>query len=123
MLLDIGRVPKKHKKNGSNHTKDFHPPIQLPLPDQCLNSTSTLSQLSCLNQLVEQAWEQRASNSTTQHSPASIDPNFLSESYWDQWLWHEDPLEEAPVDTMLNRMQLLGLLIARHVDYRSIKHD
>ena len=47
-------------------------------------------------------------------------PSFLSPSIWDQWLWHEDPLEECHIDLMLNRMHLLGLLIAR---YRAAYQD
>lgn len=52
--------------------------------------------LSPLNDIVE---EHR------QHLPDSI---------WMEWLWHTDPLEECHMDVMLNRMHLLGLLIARY---------
>ena len=64
--------------------------------------------LGPLNALVEQAWASRTTTGQTK-----MNPGFLHESAWDTWLWGEDPLEEAPVTTMLNRMHLLGLLIAR----------
>ncbi len=73
-----------------------------------------IQELVDLNRLVEQAWQiKSASPNKTQNT---IQPGFLCESIWDTWLWGEDPMEEAPVNaTMLNRMQLLGLLIARCV--------
>lgn len=38
----------------------------------------------------------------------------LPDSIWDEWLWHSDPLQECHMDLMMNRMHLLGLLIARY---------
>ena len=66
-----------------------------------------VSSMSELNLLVEQAWHQRV-----QGQP-SLDPSFMHDSIWEQWLWLEDPMEESHIDLLLNRMQLLGLLIAR----------
>ena len=37
---------------------------------------------------------------------------------WDTWLWHIDPAEETSVDCALNKMHLVGLLIAR---YRALR--
>jgi len=76
--------------------------------------------LAHLNTLMEQAWFQKCSS--TQNASSVVDnigPGFLPESAWDQWLWHEDPLEEAPAAIQLNRMHLLGLLIARWVYFIS----
>ena len=70
-------------------------------------------QLARLNAMVEQAWQAKQTNSADTEL-RRISPGFLHESVWDTWLWGEDPLEEAPVSTTLNRMQLLGLLIARY---------
>jgi len=68
------------------------------------------TKLAHLNALVEEAWHARLAPNMS-----SVSSGFLHESTWDTWLWGEDPLEEAPVSsTMLNRMQLLGLLIARY---------
>lgn len=72
-----------------------------------------IQELVQLNRLVEQAWQIKCASP---HNNQHVLPGFLHESAWDTWLWGEDPLEEAPVNaTMLNRMQLLGLLIARYV--------
>lgn len=41
----------------------------------------------------------------------------MPEHAWDQWLWGEDPLQEAGTGQTawpLNRMQMLGLLVARY---------
>lgn len=38
----------------------------------------------------------------------------LPEGIWMEWLWHSDPLQECHMEVMLNRMHLLGLLIARY---------
>ena len=70
-------------------------------------------QLAHLNAMVEQAWLTKQANAAD--TELRISPGFLHESAWDTWLWGEDPLEEAPISTTLNRMQLLGFLIARYV--------
>lgn len=38
----------------------------------------------------------------------------LPDSIWMEWLWQTDPLQECHMDLMMNRMHLLGLLIARY---------
>lgn len=38
----------------------------------------------------------------------------LPDSIWDEWLWGTDALQECHMDVMMNRMHLLGLLIARY---------
>jgi hypothetical protein len=37
----------------------------------------------------------------------------LPESAWDEWLWGTDAARECDINIMMNRMHLLGLLIAR----------
>lgn len=75
--------------------------------------------LAPLNAKVELAWSQRSSaaqeGQSTSSSSAANNNQFLDESIWDEWLWGHDPLEEVSVSMMLNRMQMLGLLIARFV--------
>ena len=44
----------------------------------------------------------------------------LPTSIWDQWLWKCDLAEPASADCMLNRMHLLGLIIAR---YRALRES
>ena len=39
----------------------------------------------------------------------------IPDSIWNEWLWRCDPLQECHMDLLLNRMHLLGLLIARSV--------
>lgn len=43
----------------------------------------------------------------------------LPDSIWTEWLWHTDPMQECHMDLMLNRMHLLGLIIARYRAKRS----
>lgn len=38
----------------------------------------------------------------------------LPDTLWMEWLWQTDPLQECSMDIMLNRMHLLGLIIARY---------
>lgn len=82
-------------------------------------SSRKVTSMAELNLLVEQAWSRRSHSwSSSSHAAAppassSLDPGFMPESVWEQWLWHEDPMEESHIDLLLNRMQLLGLLIAR----------
>ena len=38
----------------------------------------------------------------------------LQDRIWIEWVWHSDPLQECHMDLMMNRMHLLGLLIARY---------
>jgi hypothetical protein len=38
----------------------------------------------------------------------------LPDTLWDEWLWNTDPTEPISADCLLNKMHLLGLLIARH---------
>ena len=38
----------------------------------------------------------------------------LPEGIWDQWLWHTDAAEPGTPDCLLNKMHLLGLIIARY---------
>ena len=38
----------------------------------------------------------------------------LPDSIWAEWLWSSDALQECHMDIMLNRMHLLGLLVARY---------
>jgi hypothetical protein len=46
---------------------------------------------------------------------ASDNNNHLPDSIWDEWLWGaHDALQECHMDVMMNRMHLLGLLIARY---------
>ena len=42
----------------------------------------------------------------------------LPDGVWDHWLWHMDAAEPASVDCLLNKMHLMGLIIAR---YRALK--
>jgi hypothetical protein len=42
----------------------------------------------------------------------------LPTDIWNHWLWHTDPAEPATVDCLLNKMQLMGLIIAR---YRALR--
>jgi hypothetical protein len=48
------------------------------------------------------------------HDGHQYDP-MLPDSIWDEWLWGTDALQECHMDVMMNRMHLLGLLIARWV--------
>ena len=70
----------------------------------------TVDLLSDLNEQVERAWAAR-------HDKRNEVPNpdCIPQSIWFQWLWMEDPLQEAHIDLLLNRMQLIGLLIARYI--------
>jgi hypothetical protein len=70
-----------------------------------------ISRMSDMNKLVEQGWSNRVADQPLEKP--QIDPSFMTDFAWEQWLWHEDPLEESHIDLLLNRMQLLGLLIAR----------
>lgn len=38
----------------------------------------------------------------------------LPDCIWTKWLWHSDATHECNMDLMLNRMHLLGLLVARY---------
>jgi hypothetical protein len=74
-----------------------------------------------VNRNVEEAWSHRASGRCMGDIP--ISPRFFTDLAWEQWLWHEDPNEEAHADILMNRMQLLGLLIARfRAAYQDVHH-
>lgn len=71
---------------------------------------------------IQEAWSHRAQGISMMHNP--VKPTFLPDSAWEQWLWHEDPNEEAHPDILMNRMQLLGLLIARfRAAYQDVHHQ
>lgn len=38
----------------------------------------------------------------------------LPDTIWLEWLWQTDPLQECHMDVMMNRMHLLGLIVARY---------
>lgn len=38
----------------------------------------------------------------------------LPDSLWIEWLWQSAPMQECSMDLMMNRMHLLGLLVARY---------
>lgn len=67
--------------------------------------------LAPLNKLVEEAWTGLQSAPGAQELRGATIPD----SAWEQWLWLEDPLEEPHIDLLLNRMHLLGFIIARLV--------
>lgn len=79
---------------------------------------TSATDLGPINAMVERAWSLKGQGNgcgvhNTQHTAQEIKPGFLHESAWDAWLWGETPLEEVPSSIMMNRMHLLGLLIAR----------
>ena len=43
-----------------------------------------------------------------------VNDESLPDSIWMEWLWSADPLQECHMDLMLNRMHLLGLLVAKY---------
>ena len=57
--------------------------------------------------------ENVATLNRTLESGADLPPEI-----WDEWLWHLDSAEPASVDCMLNKMHLVGLIIAR---YRALR--
>ncbi len=70
---------------------------------------------------IDEAWSHRAKGVPMAQNP--VPPTFLPDASWDQWLWSEDPNEEAHPDILMNRMQLLGLLIARfRAAYQDVHH-
>ena len=66
-----------------------------------------LQSLSHWNAKIEDIWERRASG---QPLPQPELPDEL----WYQWLWDTDPWEPYQTEVLLNRNQLLGLLLARY---------
>lgn len=44
----------------------------------------------------------------------SLGQAMLPDSLWIEWLWQADPMQECSMDLMMNRMHLLGLLVARY---------
>ena len=100
---------------GRRRKRDEHPTKTVAKDASDATSSVFFASLAPLNARVEHAWQNRSSRDRTAH------PGFMDEAIWDTWLWGEDPLEEAPVGVMLNRMQLLGLLIARSVHTHSHK--
>lgn len=80
-----------------------------------------LAMLAPADARVEEAWSHRAKGIPMAQNP--IPPTFLPDAAWDQWLWSEDPTEEAHPDILMNRMQLLGLIIARfRAAYQDLHH-
>jgi hypothetical protein len=67
--------------------------------------------LAALDSAISNAWGYRASGMDARSIPVS--PDFFHPSAWNQWLWEEDPMEEASASVALNKVHLLGLLIAR----------
>lgn len=65
--------------------------------------------LSHYNSFVESLIAGKSS-SAVQASPQDC----LPDSMWEEWLWGTDALQECSMDVMMNRMHLLGLLIARY---------
>lgn len=113
-MQDIGR--KRHRSQDSVHVDTTSAPRNHQQPSQLCN-VQGMDFLAPINALVEQAWQSRCgqekNTGSTQHQqqPSST---LIPSSAWDQWLWLEDPMEEVHIDLLLNRMQLVGLLIARY---------
>ena len=101
MLSSIGR---KQNHGGSTQELQY-------ARNNCIDKVHKVGDMLLLNKLVEKAWAHRVNKS----ADVCIDPSFLHNHAWEQWLWHEDPAEESHIDILMNRMQLLGLLIARCV--------
>jgi hypothetical protein len=85
----------KHKKRASQQQTSTQTSTQNEADDTLLN-------LVAMNAIVEDL----SSNGNAQPQlPASV---------WDEWLWWSDPNDPPNAQTLLNRCQLLGLLICRY---------
>jgi hypothetical protein len=62
------------------------------------------------NKLVEEAYRSLEERGEVREA-------FLPPNMWNEWLWGFDPTEACHIECLLNRSQLLGLLLAR---YRAI---
>ena len=70
------------------------------------------------NSIVESLQQKQQKKGAAGEEEEEEEEEELPDSIWDEWLWHTDALEECHMDLMMNRMHLMGLLIAR---YRSCK--
>jgi hypothetical protein len=76
--------------------------------------TLLLQNLAPIDEYVSEAWAARTLGKSSEFMQ-SHNANAFPASAWKQWLWKEDPLAEADPAIQLNRMHLLGLLVARSV--------
>ena len=82
-----------------------------------LATKSNVQCMASLNASKEHAWAQMrgtAEKDACTVQRRAVDHTFMPDQAWGQWIWQENPLEETHIDLMLNRMHLLGLLIARY---------
>jgi hypothetical protein len=75
------------------------------------DGASLMGSMASIDSLIANAWHHRALGATMNLIP--VKPDFLHPTAWNQWLWDENPMEEADAAIMLNSTHLLGLLIAR----------
>jgi hypothetical protein len=63
-------------------------------------------------------WNRRVEEAYQCHVGGTVLPEpFLPVDMWNEWLWGFDPTEPCNIECLLNRSQLLGLLLARSVMY------
>jgi hypothetical protein len=109
----IGRTADAH--SNSEHASIERSSLRQQQEDSRGCEDNRITSMSELNALVQQGWQNRMVGNAQGAQNQQLDPSFMKDSAWEQWLWHEDPMEESHIDLLLNRMQLLGLLIARFV--------
>lgn len=63
--------------------------------------------LSGWNSIVQDAWDRRMAG-------LRLPEPLLPESAWEDWTWRSDPTEPCAIECLVNRSQLLGLLLARY---------
>lgn len=101
---DNDRREKKHRKKHKKKHKKKAPVQQIPTQN---DADDTLLNLVAMNAIVEDL-------SAETHGPNGNAQPQLPASVWDEWLWWSDPNDPPNSQTLLNRCQLLGLLICRY---------
>ena len=107
--LGVGGGKKKHKKNKhKKKKKKKHGSKRREEEDIDViggDDDDAALDLVAMNRIVEDLDNNNARNAQQQQLPDKI---------WDEWLWWSDPNDPPNSQTLLNRCQLLGLLICRY---------
>ena len=57
---------------------------------------------------------------TALNEALEADEHALPESVWTEWLWGTDPEQAYHVDVLLNRNQLLGIMVCRYKHFHTV---